>query len=536
MRLSALIFCFLCAQATNTLQAQPSQVSQDVLQLVPPDGVALVTVQVKSITHDESFRMIPWEVISTLGKQTLGFDPLTLERVDVIACTPGVALRIGGMLTFQEDLPADITERFEKQDVQANKGVELYTLPGNPEVNFYKRDARHVIVGTRPFVLASAKTKPTDGPLRQLTTGLGESEAVSIVVALEPIREVMASTLQSPPIPAPLLKDMETIVSKSDMLAIRVNLGNTTTMATLIQTKSPTDAPEVSAALSRLVKVGTGAMVASVQQQAASAEGRVPPAAVAYLQRLAPEIEKNAVFKVTGNRLLLTLDGTQMVAGQVGIGVGLLLPAVQAARDAARRMQSQNNIKQMLLGILNYEATFKKFPMDKDMGLDMKSQYKMEPNLSWRVHILPFLEQGALYKEFHLDEAWDSPHNKKLLERMPDVYRHPQSNARPGYTVYQQPTGKGLFQTPGVRSGFNMLTDGSSNTACIVETTDEVSVPWTKPGDVNPLEDLTVFRNEKGQFNVGFADGSVQSFSVTTPDVILKAILTRDGGEVVELP
>lgn len=536
MNHSAALILLLCTLFTCPLNAQPSPATKDAWQLVPPDGVALVTLQVKSIVSDESMRMMPWEVLSTAGKQQLGIDPMTLERVDVIACAPGVAIRVGGMLTFQQDLPADFTERFQLQDVKANKGVELFAVPGTPDFVFYKKDARHLVVGTKAFVMSSAKTQPGDGPLRKLATGLGEPGPISLVMALEPVREVLSSFIQSPPLPDNLVADVQTVVTKADMLAMRVNLGPTSSSAMLVQTKSPSDASEVSAAMVRLIQQGTSAMIASVQQQAATAEGRVPPAAVAYLQRLAPEVEKNTTFKVNGNRLLLTLDGNQLVAGQVGVGVGLLLPAIQSARIAARRMQSQNNLKQMVLGILNFESTFKRLPMDKNLALDQKSNYKMQPNLSWRVQILPFIEQNALYQEFHLDEPWDSPHNIKLVERMPEIYRHPQSAAKPGHTVYQQPTGKDVIQKSDYqRMSLGAITDGISNTICIVETKDEVAVPWTKPGDVNPLDDFDVLRNDQGVFGVAFVDGFVLNVSVTIDRELFKAMLTTSGGEATTL-
>ncbi len=349
-------------------------------------------------------------------------------------------------------------------------------------------------------------------------------------MALEPVREVLSSFIQAPPLPRETLADVQTVVGKSEMLAVRVTLGTTSSVATLVQTKSPSDAPEVSAALGRLIQHVTSSMIADARRQAATAKGQIPPAAVEYLQRLAPEINKNTAFKVNGNRLVLTLDGTQLVAGQLGVGVGLLVPSIQAARAAARRMQSQNNLKQMVLGILNFESAYKKLPMDKDYQLDQKSGYKMVPNLSWRVHILPYLEQNALYREFHLDEPWDSPHNIKLLERMPEVYRHPQSDAKPGYTVYQQPTGEEVIQKSR-RMSLSAVTDGTSNTICIMETKDEAAVPWTKPGDVNPLDDFNVLRNDQGSFSVAFLDGSVQFFSVNIDRQLLKALFTTSGGE-----
>src|SRR5262249_49160883 len=75
-----------------------------------------------------------------------------------------------------------------------------------------------------------------------------------------------------------------------------------------------------------------------------------------------------------------------------------LAEAVQKTRGAAARLQSQNNLKQLLLATINYADSYGHLPAQAIFGKDGK------PLLSWRVTILPFLEGEALYKEFHLDE------------------------------------------------------------------------------------------------------------------------------------
>src|SRR5207302_9126297 len=102
------------------------------------------------------------------------------------------------------------------------------------------------------------------------------------------------------------------------------------------------------------------------------------------------------------------------------------------------------------------------------------------PLLSWRVALLPYLEQQDLYKQFRLDEPWDSEHNKKLLGKMPDVYRSPGAKA-PTTTHYQVFVGQGtIFEGPG-GIGFAQILDGTSNTLMVVEAA--AAVPWTKPED-----------------------------------------------------
>ncbi len=217
-----------------------------------------------------------------------------------------------------------------------------------------------------------------------------------------------------------------------------------------------------------------------------------------------------------------------------GIGVALLLPAVQAARQAARRTQSANNIKQLALAMHNFHDTRKQFPAAYSTDKDGK------PLLSWRVHILPFIEQGPLYEKFHLDEPWDSEHNIKLVKMMPSTFRAPNSLSPEGTTVYRGIGGaNGTFTVP--RNGeitgskISSFTDGTSNTIMIVEASDEVAIEWTKPEviDSEKFKYWQMFGNNPGGTNCGFVDGSVQFISDTVDPKILKIMFTRNDGEVV---
>ena len=97
-----------------------------------------------------------------------------------------------------------------------------------------------------------------------------------------------------------------------------------------------------------------------------------------------------------------TLIELLVVVSIVGLLTTLILPAVQSSREAARRTQCVNNLKQIGLAMHNYHATYDTFPPAGTVDAEGK------PLLSWRVLLLPFLEQDALYRQFHLDEAWAS--------------------------------------------------------------------------------------------------------------------------------
>ena len=218
------------------------------------------------------------------------------------------------------------------------------------------------------------------------------------------------------------------------------------------------------------------------------------------------------------------------------VAVGLLLPAVQSARAAARRMQSSNNLKQIALALLNYESAYRRFPgaysVDKDGT----------PLLSWRVHILPYIEQGNLYQQFHLDEPWDSEHNIKLLDQMPDVYRSPSSYAEPHMTVYRAIGGPdGMLTVPkqeGIRGRtFGEITDGSSNTVLCIEAYDSLAIEWTKPEEFIPSPDnyFDLFGLHTGGTNAVMCDGSVQFLSELIDEEMLERLFNIHDGKIVDL-
>jgi prepilin-type processing-associated H-X9-DG protein len=212
----------------------------------------------------------------------------------------------------------------------------------------------------------------------------------------------------------------------------------------------------------------------------------------------------------------------------IPVMIALLLPAVQAAREAARRSQCVNNMKQIGLAMHNYLSTYDRFPPAASVDANGK------PLLSWRVAILPYIEEQGLYSQFKLDEPWDSPNNIKLLSQMPKTYICP-SEPPTGTTTthYEAIAGPGtIFEGPeGVP--INAITDGTSNTILVVEATNPVE--WSKPDDVDVNEITTALGSKHpGGANALFADGSVHFLKIPKMGAaILKSLSTRAGGEVI---
>ncbi len=152
--------------------------------------------------------------------------------------------------------------------------------------------------------------------------------------------------------------------------------------------------------------------------------------------------------------------------------------------------------------------------------------------------ILPYLEESgtALYKEFHLDEPWESEHNRELIKRMPMVFRDPHEDPSSTSASYFMPTGKGTFGDSEKGLTIKDIRDGTANTIMIVEA--KRDIPWTKPDDIEIDADLGKrlpkfggHLSPEGSFAAAFADGSVRLLSETLPDMHIRNMLTIAGGE-----
>ncbi len=215
--------------------------------------------------------------------------------------------------------------------------------------------------------------------------------------------------------------------------------------------------------------------------------------------------------------------------------VAFMMPAVRSSREAARRAQCTNNIKQIGLAMHNYLEDNGCLP---PAAITDKNG---RPLLSWRVLILPYLEQRQLFTQFRLDEPWDSPHNRALLERTPSVYQCPSDRELPpGMTGYQVVVGPDTpFPPDGRPVKIGEITDGASNTLLVGES--RHVVPWTKPEDQSPGTILLPDRGlgshhgyHNNGFNALFVDGSVLFLRSTIDRGVLEALTTRNGNETIQ--
>lgn len=228
-----------------------------------------------------------------------------------------------------------------------------------------------------------------------------------------------------------------------------------------------------------------------------------------------------------------------VAADQIALFADLAQSAELAAvpigqvREGFRRAQCTNNLKQIALAMHNYHSAHNSFPPAFTTNKEGK------PLLSWRVLVLPYLDQQqALYAQFHQDEPWDGEHNKALISKMPQVFACPSGSrvlAGEGKTCYLTPRGPHTVFPGAEGIKLQQITDGISTTIFVVDAGDPKAVVWTQPvdWDIAPnLDPKDLFGHHPQGMSVGLADGSVRFLKATIAPDILRDLLTRNGGEV----
>jgi prepilin-type processing-associated H-X9-DG protein len=199
--------------------------------------------------------------------------------------------------------------------------------------------------------------------------------------------------------------------------------------------------------------------------------------------------------------------------------IALLLPAVQKVREAASRMNDQNNLKHLSLGVHNYESSNGALP-------------PADGNLSWRFHILSYIEQDGVHRAMNPNEPWDGPTNKRFANMQIKAFVSTSDPPDTVETRYRVFVGPGTLYEPGKKPMRRAdITDGTSNTIFMVEA--GTTVPWPQPKELdydrNGALPALGFPHRNG-FNVAMVDGSVRFISdKVSPDVLRGGIEPRDG-------
>lgn len=238
---------------------------------------------------------------------------------------------------------------------------------------------------------------------------------------------------------------------------------------------------------------------------------------------------------ITG--IILGVVGTLGSIPAICIMTALLLPAVQAAREAASGVAAQNDLKVIGLALHDYHDTHKRMPVGGDLAADLSAEPKGQ-GLSWRVHILPYVGEIALFEQFDLSEPWDGPTNRPLLDRMPDIFASPRSGGsnKTSYVALRPgpgcPPNMRTLIMPDSGTTFGQVNDGLANTVMVIDAGPSNAVEWTKPDDFEVNWNSPKSGLDFGPLglSVVLGDGSVFQLSPTMSDEDVKAAFFANDG------
>ena len=358
------------------------------------------------------------------------------------------------------------------------------------------------------------KSDRTDGVLAHALKAAREGKH-ALVVGLDPSGLPAELFTAAPPEFQPFLP-----LVKSKSIVLLANLDKQLTASVRFAQESEEKAVDAERSFNLLMKLADDAITTVLNEDIKDEEMKALRPSLTELQKAVKDVKARRQGSVVTADVSLKADPT--LARPI---VGLFL----RPQMASARARSQNNLKQIGLALHNYESVHGAFPaaaiVDK----------KGKPLLSWRVAILPYIEQNALYKQFKLDESWDSEHNLPLSRTVVKVFELPYGDPKPRHTNYRVFVGNGAMFDMVQGTTIGQIKDGTSNTIMVVEATE--STPWAKPDEIefDPKKPMLKHLRFEGDSvcNVLLGDGSVRALSRNIREEVVRLMIQKDEGVVI---
>jgi hypothetical protein len=502
---------------------------------VPFDAVAFLSIKPQSILQSDMAAGMPRETMAVAAREQLGIELNEVQRIDMIFGMPTPAgIPLGAVVTSAKPISIeDLSDQVLASRKPMSFGkVKGYPLRAQPNLIIVPLDEKHLLVGMSDYVERMASRVGSGGQLQQLIPQIKSWGDLQLIVGLDDVRPMLAGSIDGMQanLPPKLVADLRTLVNDVDHIEIRADIRKAVDARIALVSDRADGGPGIAESWNRVMAAGRQMMLASLESQQ---DPSMSPAFAAALKSDMARISQTYVeqFALQGSGNRAEIEGTRTDIATTGVLVALLLPAVQSAREAARQAQATNQLRQIGLAMHNYAAEHGGFPPAAIVDEDGN------PLLSWRVALLPYLDQAELYAQFHLDEPWDSEHNAALIEQMPAIYRHPSSPAPPGQTVLLAVVGEGVGLSPDEVTPLEAFGRELSSRILVLQVPEMDATYWTAPEEFDARADeenqisddiATLIANPDFKFQAVFADGSARRLDMSTDDALIQHALFTD--------
>ncbi len=356
--------------------ARPAVMSS---KFVPDDGVAIVTADPSALLKNPVLEWFPVEVFRVQAQEQMGIDPAAISMIKAVAGLSAEGQpRFGVVVQHDGNVNSQQLMRFlggDGDDPVRRGERDLYRIDGPEGMVFCPVDANTLFIGMTDYVESMIDADEGTGPLPNQLLDTPLREGINAIVAMETIRPIVSGmAMQQSGALAPPLQPLARLPELTD--AIKIHLEFDRLAGKFEITLVGTD----EAAAKRIESILSDSLVAARElafaEMRRSAETTRQSAAVreateAYANRIADRLTTMLKPNRIGDHVTISAESEMGVAG-MGVVAGMLLPAIQAARQAARRMDTSNNFKQVMLAMHNYHSAYNQLPLSAIVDEDDK--------------------------------------------------------------------------------------------------------------------------------------------------------------------
>ena len=424
------------------------------------------------------------------------------------------------IVTFSEAVDRDaILQRLPfPLDEATHEGTKFLQQPEFDAALYFSDDNQTAVAGRVEVLKKLLSNKGQTGALAARIQAVGKHDFL-LAIETAPLRPLIEQGGGALP---PDAAGMLAMVSQTQGLVITADLSGDTLLAVHVQAVNAEAADGLAAFGQGMLQQGKAAYQGMKEGPQAEA---LPEEVAADVIPLLDNLVAGVNVAAEGDTVTLSVARPQGFDKLPAL-LKTLAPLLEAKEQQTQR---SNDLKQIGLAMHNYHDAFKGVPVADGPGVEGQKS----GGLSWRVYLLPFLEEVELFEQFKLDEPWDSDHNKTLIEQMPALF----GDDPDGKTSIHVFVGEG---TPlGQKSlHFRDITDGTSNTLMVVEAGPDKAEVWTKPGGLpfDAEDPIAALGNIGESFLIAVFDGSLREIPSSIDAETLGRLIQHADGQPVELP